>query len=258
MRRSLSLLVIAVVAILWVWGCSATTTDAVPASPPVATPAASASMTGLFTYMADAALFTDCRTGDRRPVAMEADYLALERAYLESRTEPGAALLVEFTGSVESRPAMEGDGTEKAVIVTRFERVLPGESCAPVQPKSPLRSTAWVFRSVRGRTMSLGAGHRRPSVVFREDDDQIRGFAGCNQIGASFTLIDHELSFGPITSTRMQCSPTPTMEVERNIIRALETTASYRIEGNRLTLFNAKGVEMSVLEAQNSATGVAG
>ncbi len=252
------LLAASLVVALFAFGCSSATV-----TPELDTADAEASsdpetMTGLFIYMADAPLFTDCTTGDRHPVAMEADYLPLERAYLESRTEPGAPLLVEFTGSIESRAAMEGDGTEKTVIVTRFERVLPGESCAPAQSESPLRSTSWVFHTVRGRSMALGAGHRRPSLIFRENEDQIRGFAGCNQIGASFFLEDNKLSFGPVTSTRMQCSPTPTMEVERNIIRALETTASYRIEGRRLTLLNAKGVELAVLETQNSATGVAG
>ena len=40
------------------------------------------------------------------------------------------------------------------------------------------------------------------------------------------------------------------MEIERNIIRALETAASYRIEGDRLILCNGKGVEVANLLAQ--------
>ena len=39
-------------------------------------------MTGMFRYMADAALFTECLTEASFPVAQENDYLALERAYL--------------------------------------------------------------------------------------------------------------------------------------------------------------------------------
>ena len=38
------------------------------------------SMTGEFRYMADAALFTECHTQRTYPVAMESDYLALEKA----------------------------------------------------------------------------------------------------------------------------------------------------------------------------------
>ncbi len=62
-------------------------------------------MRGLFTYMADAALFEDCASGQRYPVAMEADYISVERVYLEARSEPGAPLLVVIrVGSSRDRP----------------------------------------------------------------------------------------------------------------------------------------------------------
>ena len=86
-------------------------------------------MRGLFTYMADAALFEDCVSGHRSPVAMEAGYLELERAYLELRREPGAPLLVTIQGSIEPRPPMEGDGEIDTVVVKRFEAAFPGEDC---------------------------------------------------------------------------------------------------------------------------------
>ncbi|MEX1311721.1 MAG: hypothetical protein AB1Z65_14945, partial [Candidatus Sulfomarinibacteraceae bacterium] len=84
---------------------------------------------GRFTYMADAALFEDCESGRRFPVAMEADYLAAERAYLETRTEPGSALLMTIEGRLESRPPMEGDGLIEMIVIDRFIAVHPGEEC---------------------------------------------------------------------------------------------------------------------------------
>jgi uncharacterized lipoprotein NlpE involved in copper resistance len=84
---------------------------------------------GMFSYMADAALFTDCVTNTRYPVAMERDYLALERAYLEQQPGPGAPLLITFEGRLERRPPMEGDGTVETVIVERFHRAWPGQEC---------------------------------------------------------------------------------------------------------------------------------
>jgi uncharacterized lipoprotein NlpE involved in copper resistance len=86
-------------------------------------------MQGMFAYMADAAVFVDCETSDRYPVAMEGGYIDLERAYLEARSEPGAPLLVSFTGHLAPRPPMEGDGTVDMVIVERFESAHPGEDC---------------------------------------------------------------------------------------------------------------------------------
>lgn len=84
---------------------------------------------GLFTYMADAAHFEDCADGSRYPVAMEAGYLELERAYLEQRTEPGAPLLVLIRADVEKRPPMEGDGEINTLIVEGFEAAFPGQGC---------------------------------------------------------------------------------------------------------------------------------
>jgi len=65
--------------------------------------------TGEMRYMADAALFTDCRTGRTLPIAMEADYLKMERAYLKAVVEPGAPMYVTFEGFIVPRPKMEGE-----------------------------------------------------------------------------------------------------------------------------------------------------
>ena len=84
------------------------------------------SMRGMYTYMADAALLTDCLTGRRLPVAMEADNVALERAYLEAQRRPGDELLISFEGRIALRPPMEGDGLRPMVIVEQFTGVWPG------------------------------------------------------------------------------------------------------------------------------------
>ena len=85
--------------------------------------------TGEMRYMADAALFTDCRTGRTYPIAMEADYVRMERAYLDVAGEPGGPLYVTFEGFIAPRPKMEGDGLEPTVIVEYFINVWPGRKC---------------------------------------------------------------------------------------------------------------------------------
>jgi len=87
-------------------------------------------MYGLFVYMADAAVFEGCSSGRRYPVAMEAGYLELERAYLEQRTQPGEPLLVIIRARVEKRPPMEGDGELDTIVVEGFEAAFPGELCS--------------------------------------------------------------------------------------------------------------------------------
>jgi hypothetical protein len=64
-------------------------------------------ITGMFTYLADAAVITLCADGRQLPVAMEKDYIALERAYLQADTPPGHPVLVSVEGLITLRPSME-------------------------------------------------------------------------------------------------------------------------------------------------------
>lgn len=87
-------------------------------------------VTGMFTYLADAALISLCDDGRRLPVAMEGDYLALEKAYLATRPQPGQALLVEVDGLIASRLSMEdSQPPQPTLIVERFKNVRPRERC---------------------------------------------------------------------------------------------------------------------------------
>ena len=92
-------------------------------------PATDKEMRGLYVYLADAALFTECETGRRYPVAFEGDSVTLERAYLEMRRQPGEEVLVSLEGRIAERPAMEGPRTEESLIIKRFIGAWPGETC---------------------------------------------------------------------------------------------------------------------------------
>lgn len=87
-------------------------------------------LTGMFTYLADAAGITLCADGRWLPVAMEADYKALEAAYLESRPQPGQPILATLEGLITQRPSMEESHPPRStLVVERFIAVRPGESC---------------------------------------------------------------------------------------------------------------------------------
>ncbi len=90
-------------------------------------------MRGLYRYMADAALFEECRTGRRLPVAFTADNLALERAYLALQQSgalaPGEPVLAELRGRIALLPPMEGEGLVPQLEPLRFIALHPDESC---------------------------------------------------------------------------------------------------------------------------------
>lgn len=96
---------------------------------------------GLFSYLADAASLRLCATGQRLPVAMEGDYLALERAYLQARPadRPGQALRVGLHGRIAPRPSAEtGQPPRRTLIVERFVTIDAASTCPEASGRSPL------------------------------------------------------------------------------------------------------------------------
>ncbi len=75
---------------------------------------------GMYSYMADAGWFVDCRSGVRLAVAQEGDNAALEAAYSKDQSMPGAPLLATVEGRVEDRMPMEGPGPRPTLIVEKF------------------------------------------------------------------------------------------------------------------------------------------
>ena len=90
---------------------------------------------GEFVYFADSAVFTACASGRQWPVAMEEDYVAMEKAYLNSRLQPKAPLLVSLQGRIEMRKPMEGPVREH-LVVEKFKGSKPGATCKSLQQKS--------------------------------------------------------------------------------------------------------------------------
>jgi heat shock protein HslJ len=86
-------------------------------------------LAGEMIYMADAARFTDCLSGRSYPVAMEGDFVSMERAYLKAAKQPGAPVYMTFAGAISDRPKVDGEGTERTVVVSRFIAAQPDQRC---------------------------------------------------------------------------------------------------------------------------------
>jgi heat shock protein HslJ len=70
----------------------------------------------------------------------------------------------------------------------------------------------------------------------------LTGFAGCNDYNASYKAAPPKISIGPVASTRKHCEePAGVGEQETSYLAALETAATYRVEGSRLELRAADG-----------------
>jgi copper homeostasis protein (lipoprotein) len=87
------------------------------------------SMRGMYTYVADAASFRECRTQLTMPVAPSADSAALERTYLATRKVPGEELLVSVDGQVANRAGADGGAPRPTLVVEHLTKVWSGASC---------------------------------------------------------------------------------------------------------------------------------
>ncbi len=77
-------------------------------------------------------------------------------------------------------------------------------------------------------------------------DGNISGLGGCNNYHGAFKQDGEKLSFGPLAATKMAClEPIGLLEQESAYLGALARVASYNINGNRLTLFDAEGLVMA-------------
>jgi heat shock protein HslJ len=210
-------------------------------------------MRGMFLYFADAARFTECRSGRSWPVAMEGDFLSLQRAYLAARPEPQAgampsSLLARIEGTVAQRPRMEGEGTIPTVVVERFVSLAPGDSCDRPAGQATLRNTYWRIATLAGEAIGVEEGRREPYLLLRLDEPRFAATVGCNQMLGGFETTGSALRFRPGPMTMMAC-PEPLAARERTLAAALAETASYRLEGLSLTLLAADARPLATFEA---------
>jgi len=74
------------------------------------------------------------------------------------------------------------------------------------------------------------------------DDGTVSGKSGCNTYSGSYTVNGNQIQIGPLASTMMACGdPAGIMEQEQQYLAALQTAATYQIEGNVLELRTSEG-----------------
>jgi heat shock protein HslJ len=205
-------------------------------------------MGGMFVYLADAARLTDCFTDRSYPVAMEGDYLSLERAYTEARPGPGEPLMVTFAGSIEQRPPMEGPGPVPTALVARFVHVWPGETCERNRATASLTNTYWRIVKLDDAVIGVSEGEREPHLVLRPDEPAFSATAGCNQMVGGYKLEGDRLRFEGVASTMMACPP-PLDADERRLGEVLAASASWNIHGQVLELFDKDGKPVALFHS---------
>lgn len=206
-------------------------------------------MRGMYLYMADAALFEECLSGRRFPVSPEGDNVALERAYMDARHEPGEPLLVSLQGSIALRPAMEGGDTVLSLVPERLIGFWPGETCGARMATAELENTYWKLTRLGDQPVIVGERQREPHIVLHQQDGRVAAFGGCNRMTGGYTLEGTRIEFSQLASTMMACAEG--MDTEQALAVALDRARSYRIIGQHLDLFDQAGELVARFEARH-------
>jgi heat shock protein HslJ len=116
-----------------------------------------------------------------------------------------------------------GDGTQLAVYAAQSQD-LAGSNWEVTAYNNGKQAVVGVLEGTT-LTASFGA------------DGNLSGNSGCNQFNGAYKVDGNQIKIGPLASTMMMCSdPEGVMDQEARFLAALQSAASYEIEGNVLQL----------------------
>ncbi|MCI9843209.1 META domain-containing protein [Flavobacterium pectinovorum] len=97
----------------------------------------------------------------------------------------------------------------------------------------------WVLEELNGYKVSITDFQKElPRIEIDAEENRFMGFGGCNSISGSLFFEDNLLRFSKVISTLMACSPG---NKEDEFTKAIQSTTTYAIKNNRLTLSNPSG-----------------
>jgi copper homeostasis protein (lipoprotein) len=205
-------------------------------------------ITGMLTYFADAATFVHCATGRTYLVAMEEDYLTLERAYLQDRPGPAEPLFVTLEATLETRDQMEG-APRLTMVPRAFGGTFPGEDCTLGNTRLGLEDATWTITALGDLVLDRPPEAREPFLSFDAGAQLFFASVGCNTMRGGYMATDATLDIAaPIASTMMAC-PAPLSDWEARLSATLSDVAQFEIGGRTLWLLDTSREPLATLRA---------
>lgn len=191
--------------------------------------------------LAETRITVGSRNTIRYSLRFDRSRIMSRRSYaLQARIVDGDRLLFINT----TRHAVFAGGANNTDIRVDYVGTQP----APAPVAQPAAVTApvgrWLAEDIRGG----GVIDRLQTVIEIAADGTITGSGGCNRIRGKATIAGEAISFGPMMSTKMACSPA-VMNQEQKFLTALKDVRSWRIDPVRrkLSLLGANGAAVVVL-----------
>ncbi len=162
--------------------------------------------------------------------AIASTMMACEPEVMEQESAYFAALTAARTFAVSGDGLALSDAS--GAVVTSF-----------VAQSQELAGTTWSvtgFNNGQGAVVGVLAEAPTPPSVSFGTDGTLAGSGGCNRLTGPFKAVDGTIEVGPLAATMMACpEPAGVMEQEAQLVAALETAATYSVEGKQLHLRTA-------------------
>jgi heat shock protein HslJ len=132
----------------------------------------------------------------------------------------------------------------KRILFVLFVIGLILAACAS-QPATPVTGTWYVvsYGPTSSPTPTLPDLNR--SIIF-DGKGTINGNVGCNSFRGTYALEGTKITFQPMVSTMLACTPDLIMKQEQSTLRVLSGSADFKVEGRYLTI--SKNDETLVME----------
>ena len=105
------------------------------------------------------------------------------------------------------------------------------------QSTASLTNTYWKLSKINEKPVITPENAKEVHIKFASSENRLQGFAGCNGLGGSYLLTgENNIKINAIT-TKMFCDR---MEVENFLTNAITKADNYRIDGEKLSLFEGK------------------
>ncbi len=100
----------------------------------------------------------------------------------------------------------------------------------------------WVLEELAGKRVSKAQFEKElPFMEIKAQEASFTGFAGCNRMNGKLFSERDRLRFTQVSTTRKLCPP---QNQEAQFLAALQSSTKFKIENNRLYLFNAQGTKL--------------
>ena len=107
----------------------------------------------------------------------------------------------------------------------------------------------WKLVEVNGQPVQPGSTQKEPFIRLTAVSNRVEGSGGCNGVGGTYTLASpNRIRFSEMMGTMMACD---NMDIERNMLQALQSADSYHVANDTLQLFRARMAPLAKFTTQD-------